>query len=51
MPEESRYVAQAVGLVSMDGGVIVAECLLEAIIPNSVKLAEPLANKTVEGRV
>ena len=49
--EKTGDVAQAIRLVSMDGGVVITERCLEAIRPDTIELAEPLSNETVESRV
>lgn len=46
--EEARDVAEAVGLVSMDGVVVVAEALFEVVGPLAMELAEALAHVAVE---
>jgi hypothetical protein len=51
MPEETGDVAQAISFIPVDCGVIIRECLLKSICPDTVEFAEALANETVEGGV
>ena len=48
VPEEPSDVAQLVRLVSVNGVVILHECLLEALRPYAIKLAESFTYETVE---
>jgi len=51
VPEETGDVAQAIGLIPMNGCVVIRERLLESICPDTVEFAEALADKTIEGGV
>lgn len=51
MPEETRNVAQSVGLVSMDGVIVVGKSFFEVLGPHTIELAESLANQPVELRI
>jgi hypothetical protein len=51
MPEKTCNVAQAVGFVSMDGGIVVVEGLFAGVGPYAVELAESLADEAVEVRI
>lgn len=48
MAKETANVTQLVGFISMNGIVILLKRFLECIGPNSVKLAESLADETVK---
>ena len=48
MPEKTRNIAQAVGFVPMDGGIVVIESLFEGVGPYAVELAESFAYEAVE---
>lgn len=49
--EKSTDVAELVGLVAVDGLVVVAESFLEGFGPDAVELAEALTDEAVEGGV
>ena len=49
--EEATDVSKSVGLVSMDGVVVVGEGLFEGVAPDSIDLAESFSDETVEGGV
>ena len=51
MPEEACDVSEAIGLISVNCSVIVAERLLEAIVPDTIEFAEPFTDETIESRV
>jgi len=48
MTEEPTDIPELVGLVSMYGVVVFLESFLKVVGPDSVELAKPLANQTVE---
>lgn len=49
--KESGNVSEAVGLVSMDGFVVVGKRFFEKVLPKPVELAEALADVAVELRI
>ncbi len=49
MAKESGDVAKAIRLVPMNRSEVVHEGLFEAIVPNTVQLAETFANEAIEG--
>lgn len=51
MAEETTDITELVGLISMNGVVILLECFLECVGPDSMKFAESLADETVKIRV
>jgi len=51
MAKESTDVSKLVGLVSMDGVVVLLESLLEIIGPDSVEFTKSFTNETVEIRI
>lgn len=51
MTEKAGNVSEAVGFVSVNGGVVHSECTFETFIPDSIEFAEPFTNETIEGRV
>lgn len=48
MTKESGDVAKAVGLISMNGFVVVGERFFEILAPDPVEFAEPFADEAVE---
>lgn len=48
MAKEAANITELVGFISMNGVIILLERFLERIGPNSVKLAESLADETVK---
>lgn len=51
MTKEAGDVPKAVGLVTMDGRVVIRERLFKAFIPDTIEFAEAFADETVERRV
>ena len=51
MPEEPRDIPKTICFVPVDGLVVLAERLLEAIEPNAIQSAEALSDEPVECRV
>jgi hypothetical protein len=49
--KESTNVSELVGLVSMDGIIVLLECFLEVFRPDSVEFTESFSDQTVELRV
>jgi hypothetical protein len=46
--KEAGNVAQTVGLVAMDGRIIVPECCLETIRPDAIKLTKSFTDESIE---
>lgn len=51
MSEKPSDVAKAVGLVAVDGLIVLGEGLFELVRPESIESSKPLANETVEFEV
>lgn len=51
MSKKAADVAQPIGFIPMNGGVVISECGFEAICPYSVQFAESLSDKPIESRV
>ena len=51
MREESSHIANAVGLIAVDGGILSAETLVELVAEGVGDAAETLAEKAIEAEV
>jgi len=51
MSEEPSNISQTIGLVSVNGGIVIGKRLFEGVSPDTVQLAKAFADQTVKCRV